>query len=278
LPRVARRDKAAALVRRELTAEVLEAFASAALDRVASDLRLAAGIGQRLEVLWRAFQEAPNAWADFKRMLGVKGDSWLTVVRELPGKIKAFAANGKKYIENIGHKLANSVPALRIYLDAAGKLPALGDWLTKVITHLPDSVARTLRGIGTRANSLAAWLDAILKKHPILKTLGTVASAALFAFIWFNVVEISWDVPELIRGFTGGFTFVDLLWSLPEASVGLVLRLMFPGLPSGLLWNALLPITVALRLAWLHREGILEWSHGHASILWDRLGVPDPGV
>jgi len=278
LPRIARRSKAAAEVRAELTVEVLEAFASSTLERVASDPRLAFGIGKRLEVLWKAFQTSPKAWADFKKMLGIKGDSWITLVRELPSKIKAFGSNGKKALESMGKKLADSVPALRMYLDAADKLPALGDWLGRAMDYLPPGIARTLKGIHNKATSLAGWVDNILSKHPVAKTLGTLVSAAIFAYVWFNVVEVSWDMPELIRGFTGGFSFVELLHSLPESAVGLVLRFMFPGLPSGLLWNAILPITVAMRLAWMHREGILEFGRGAARIKWDRLGVPDPGL
>jgi len=278
IPRTARRDKAAAAVRAELTAEVLEAFAYAALDRVASDSRLAFGVGKKLEVLWKAFQSAPKAWADFKRMVGVRGDDWLSLVRELPAKIKAFAAKGAKAIEQVGAQLAESVPALRMYLDAADKLPALGTWLAQVTEHLPPGVQAALKKISNKAGSLAAWMDDILSRHPVSRSLGVVASVAMFSFIWFNVVEVSWDIPELIRGFTGGYTFVEILHNLPESAVGLVLRFMFPGLPSGLIWNALLPITVAMRLAWLHRERLITWSRGVAQVQWDRMGVVDPGL
>lgn len=273
LPRQARRDRIAAAVRAELTPDVLAAFASGSLDRVASDLRFATSVGQRLETLWRAFQTAPQAWADFKRMLGIKADSLVSVMRELPGKIRAFMAAGKKYLEHLGERLVDAVPALRIYLDARDKLPSLGQWLEQMVNKMPPNIQRALRAVTTRFTSLAAWLDNIFQKNPSLKVLGVVASASVYAFIWFNVDEISWDLPELIRGFTGGYTFVDLFQSLPESAVGFVLKLMFPGLPSGLMWNALLPITVALRIAWLHRQRLLTWSQGHATILWDRMSM-----
>lgn len=274
--RQARRNRAASQVRTELSSDVLEAFVAHAVDRVAADFRVAASLGQRLETLWKAFQTAPKAWAEFKAMIGVKGDSWLAVARELPGRIKTFMASGKGVLAHIGDQLAEKIPALRIYLDAKEKLPSFGVWLDQMVDHMPVAVQRVLRGISTKATSLAKWIDEILSKNVGLKVLGAVASAALFAFIWFNVAEISWDIPELIRGFLGGYTFVELFQSLPESAAGLVLKLMFPGLPGGLVWNALLPITVAMRLAWLHRQKLLAWSHGHAQILWDRLGVPTP--
>jgi len=88
---------------------------------------LAFGVGKRLEMLWKAFQTSPRSWAEFKKMLDIKGDSWLSLARELPSKIKAFMSKGKKYLETLGTKLVDSVPALRIYLDAANTLPVLGE-------------------------------------------------------------------------------------------------------------------------------------------------------
>ena len=145
----------------------------------------------------------------------------------------------------------------------------LGQWLEKAFETMPEGVRRGVLAVTTRARSLAEWVDGHVRRTPALKLLGAAASAAIFAFLWFNTTEVSWDIPELVRGFTGGMSFVELFQSLPETAVGLLLRTMFPGLPSGLMWNAMLPITIALRLAWLHRRRLVEWSHGRVTALWE---------
>lgn len=227
---------------REITAEVLEAFACTS--HVASQ-RQANALGKRLMQLKSLFARAPKLWDTLKQMVGATG------VLDLPRKIQRFMQDGKKYLSQMGTRLKESVPALRIYLDQGSKLPALGVWLSRLVDVLPPNIARTVHAIGTKAKTMADWVDEILSKNTALTLAGRAMSAAIFAFIWFNVMEISWDIPELIRGFTGGYSFGELLESLPESGIGFVLHVMFPGIPSGLLWNILLPATVTIRVAWL---------------------------
>lgn len=276
VPRVAREVQGSDRVRRELTASVLAAFGEAVMDQ---PLRVVyAGIGRRMEQLWKLFQSVPKAWEDFKEMLGVRATSTVGLLRELPGKIQALMRDGKKYLADIGQTLAHKIPVLGLYLDLGSKLPSLGDTLAKAMDYLPDNVQRALRSIGTRANSLAAWVDDLLDEYHVIKPIGKVVSAAVFAIIWFNVVEISWDIPEIVRGFLGGYSFVELIQSLPESGAGFVLGLLFPGIPGGLLWNVLLPITVALRIAWMIRHDLASWRPGGKLVIqWDRMGV-DPAT
>lgn len=274
LPRQARRDKAAAQVRREMTAEVLAAFGEAVVD----DPHLkVANLSRKLKQLWQAFQSAPQQWEQFKSMLGVKATNFLGVARELPSKIKGMFREATKYLAKVGKLLHDKIPLLRLYLDVGVRLPSVGDWLKQAVQHMPEPIQKGIQAISTKANSLARWIDELVRKYPVVKPASMVVSAAVFAIIWFNVVEISWDIPEILRGFLGGYSFVELLHSLPESAVGFLLGMMFPGIPGGLLWNAILPITIALRLAWLIHKQYIEYSPGKELIIhWDRLGIEPP--
>lgn len=143
-------------------------------------------------------------------------------------------------------------------------------------TNLPPRISSALKAAGKGAQDLAQKVDEFLEAHPVAAIAGTAASAALFYSIWMNTTEISWDVLNIIRGFLGGYTFSELLTSLPEAGVGFVLSLMFPGLPSRYLLNALLPLTVAARIAWLAANRYASWEHGGLVIHWEKLGVSKP--
>jgi len=183
-------------------------------------------------------------------------------------------AEAKAALGTLGKKLAASVPALDIYLHGAKKLPAIGEWLKKSLSKMPAAVGRALQAVASKANDLADWVDELLAKHPAIKPAGVAISAALFAYIWFNVVEISWDIPEIIRGFLGRYSFTELLQSLPEAGLGLVVSLLFPGLPTKFVFNAFFPMTIALRVAWLAAHDYGTWDGHDFKPDADALGLP----
>lgn len=275
LPRTAKLDAEAARVRREMTAEVLAAFGEAVVDD--PNMRTA-NLSRRMKQLWEAFQTAPAKWDAFKKMLGVKATGWIGIARELPGKIKGMFREAKKYLSRVGQLMYNKIPLLRLYIDVGIKLPSVGDWLKKAVDYMPEPIQKAIQAISSRATSLAKWLDDLVHQFPVVKPGTTLVSAALFAYIWFNVVEISWDVPEIMRGFLGGYSFLELLHSLPESAMGFVLGMLFPGIPGGLLWNAILPITIAMRLGWLIHKHYIEFAPGSREMIihWDRLGIAPP--
>jgi hypothetical protein len=247
----------AARVRAELTPTVMMAF----VDHVPlRNVRVAVGLTQRLKQMWDVFTSKQGAWDQFKTMIGVKATDLFGVLKELPSKIKSMMAEAKRYLAHLGEKMTSSIPALDIYIHGAAKLPALGEWLKEAAKKIPPAIGRALTAIGTKAHSLADWIDGLIKQYPVVKPASVLVSAAVYAYIWFNVTEISWDVPEIIRGFLGQYSFVEILHSLPESGVGLIIGLMFPGLPSKFIFNALLPITVALRVAWLVAHKYGKWD------------------
>ena len=261
--------------RRELTPEVMLAFVEASGVRVAS-LRTAANILKKIKQLWDAFTSVDGAWEKFKRSLGVKSDSFLGAIKELPNKIAALGKKGKEILHKTGIWLTEHVPLFRIYVDAKNKMPSLNHYLLNLVDYLPPSVSSALRSMGKKASELATTIDEFIKKNPVSAVAGSVASAAIFANIWMAATEVSWDIPDIIRGFLGGYSFTELLTSLPESSVGILLSLMFPGLPSAYLLNALMPITVALRIAWMVSQDYATWENGSLSINWGKMGVTPP--
>jgi len=261
----------AARVRAELTPTVLLAFVEA---QPLPNVRVAMNLVGRLKKLWDVFTSQQGAWDQFKQLVGVKATDLFGVLKELPSKIKSMMAEAKRYLAQLGSKLASSIPALDIYVHGAAKLPALGEWLKEAAKKIPPAIGRALTAIGTKAHSLVDWIDGLIKQYPVVKPASVLVSAAVYAYIWFNVTEISWDVPEIIRGFLGQYSFVEILHSLPESGVGLIIGLMFPGLPSKFVFNALLPITVALRAAWLVAHKYGKWDGKTFSPDATAMGLP----
>jgi hypothetical protein len=261
----------ASRVQAELTPTVMLAFVDHA---PLPNVRVAVGLVQRLKQLWEVFTSQQGAWEQFKRMIGVKATDLFGVLRELPSKIKAMMSEAKKYLAQLGKKLTSAIPALDIYINGAETLPSLGAWLSQAVKKIPPVIGLAVTAIGTKAKNLAGWLDELIRKYPVVKPATSLISAALYAFIWFNVTEISWDIPSIIRGFLGQYSFVELLQSLPESGVGLIFSLMFPGLPSKFIFNAFLPITIALRVAWLVRQNYGKWDGKTFTPDLKALGLP----
>lgn len=272
-PRVASRE--GERVRRELTPEVMLAFVKASGVRVAS-MKVAFNVVQKVKQLWEAFTSQAGAWDKFKRIVGVRADSMLGALKELPRKIVDLGKKGREILHKFGEWLTEHVPFFRIYSEARGKMPTLNTYLLKMVDYLPPRIAGALKAVGKSAHDLATVLDGYVEKHPVAAIAGTAASAALFTAIWLNVTEISWDVGDIVKGFLGMYAFAELLTSLPEAGVGLILSLMFPGLPSRYLLNALLPVTVALRVAWMVGQHYASWENGSLVIHWEKMGLSPP--
>lgn len=255
---------------KDLTTEVMLTFAHAS--RVAT-VKQALGLASKLKTLWEMFNTEKGAWESFKDMIGVRAGSYLESLRELPSKIKAFVQKGANVLAKAGNFLATNVPFFQVYVDAQKKMPSLNNLLLRLVDYLPPAISRGLKKIGEGATSFAAQLDIYVQKHPLTMVAGTLLSAAIFTIIWLNVTEISWDIPDILKGFLGMYSFAELLKSLPEAGIGLLLSLMFPGLLSKYLLNAILPVTVALRVAWLVGQRYASWENGGLTLHWEKLGV-----
>lgn len=261
------RTASAAQVRREITAEVLAAFGEGTFRT-----RTAGSFATRLKQLYNIFQQTPKAWEQFKHMLGMGGEGLMILARELPGKIKDMFAKARKFLTQLGGKLRN-IPVIALYLDVLKATGTVAGQLAKLLNYLPESIRKIIRGIGSKAHSAAMFIDEWVSKHPVTTGVSMVVSAAIFGIIWMNVYEVSWDVPSIIKGFLGGYSWTELLHSLPESALGFMLSLMFPGIPTRILMKAVIPATLIARLAWLHHKGYLDYTPNKGiRVKWEALG------
>jgi hypothetical protein len=117
---------------------------------------------------------------------------------------------------------------------------------------LRNRLARLVRRRQRTRSRLARSLAEVPAESAIWKRRAAVA--ALFAFIWINVDEISWDWPSIIAGFTGSVSLSEILASLPEAAIGLA---------TGKLWGigfTVMPYMLLGRILWMASQKYLEWN------------------
>lgn len=209
--------------------------------------------------MWR---KAPGLWAKIKDFLGLpdlEALGPLAKASALTDAFKEWAAKGKKAVAQVFDHLRNSFP-LNMFFVPQKRVPGITDLLQRMLEKVP-----WLKKALDHAGNALSRVDALLSKH--LPTLSKPILAAAFIWIWFSVAELSWDIPFLVRGFTGHISLGELFGSLPESGLGL-LASMF-----GLGYGAL-PVTLAIRVAWLVAQNYVSWIPGRGlQVHWNRLGV-----
>lgn len=244
-PRVARR-----VVSREVFASFVEAF----LDSEA--LTITAGFGsilKKVQQFLALLQKAPSLVPKLKSLLGD-----LT-----PGNLQKWAKEGKDTLVKTLTKVSREFP-LGILFHPKVKAPTLTGLLAKILKE--TKVGRFLE---EKVKPGAKYIDDLFKKH--LPTLRRPLYAAIFIYIWFSVVEISWDFGGIIDGFLGNVSLTDLMVSLPESAIGAILASV------GLSFH-LLPVMMIARLVWLVAQNYIEWdgSSGSFKVHWSLMGAYDP--
>jgi hypothetical protein len=197
-----------------------------------------------------------GAW---KAFLSAVGASASEGVASIAKKVWDFAMNGKKVVKDLVKRVTNTFP-LSLYFVPENRVPTLTD-LLKVIMDKAPGIKNAL---GKVKDNIVQPLSDLLDTY--LPTLQKPVVAALFAWIWINVAEISWDFKDLVRGFTGMMSLAELFETLPESGIGLIFAMFGVG-------YQLLPVMVLARILWLVANNYLEWKGGSLSVRWDRLGV-----
>jgi len=231
-----------------------------------SDREAALGILRGVKRLLDLFKAAPGrAWEVLSRALGLPDMSNMSLMEKakiIATRAKELAKTGLQGIQWLGKKIQETFP-LSIYFVAKHKAPSLTDLMVRIAKQSPRIWA-AVQKIKGGAQKVDAWL------HKYLPTLKRPLLAAIFIFVWANVAEISWDIESLLQGFTGAISFTELLTSLPESGIGLLLSMM------GLGYGAL-PVTIILRIMWLVANHYLEWIPGKGlRVRWERMGVQQP--
>lgn len=226
-----------------------------------------ANIISKAKELWEAFKSAPDKWEEFKKNLGLAGVGTLKMVTEFPKKMKEFWKKANDYVSKTLKKAGNAIvkkfPQLEVYFKIIQKMPSVTSFMQSLVGKSPK-LKSALDAIGKKATSLADSVDEFFAKNSILKPANWFARGAFFTYIWMNVAELSWNVPEIIRGMLGGMSWGEILATLPESGLGLVVSLLFGAFipfPFGgqfaakIGLNALLPMALAFQIWWLISKG-----------------------
>lgn len=187
-----------------------------------------------------------------KRILSLfKIPKIVAALKDLLGEISvanvlALIKKGKDYAKKIGKSLKDKA----WFAIDQGKIPTVTDLVLKTEIGL--------KAQGLYQQKVKPWVQIVddwLKKY--LPVLSKIALAALFAYIWFNVEELSWEPSDLIRGFTGALSLTEMVATLPESAFGLLISFLMGGLGYTIMPYLLIP-----RLAWMLAKGYIKWHKG----------------
>lgn len=155
--------------------------------------------------------------------------------------------NVQKFIKKGADALKKVLNVIRMILMRPSDMPTLTDIIKK--TAIGANIFDWFeKNVQPRADAVDEWL----KKH--LPRLRRPLIAAIFAFIWFNVDEISWEWSSLVQGFTGAISLAELLTSLPESIIGLITGRLFG------IGMVIMPYALLTRALWLLANNYLEWD------------------
>ena len=232
------------------------------------------GIVSKAKELWTAFKSFPDKWEEFKEKLGLAGVSTLGLIKAFPKKMKEFWKKANDYVKKTfakaGAAIVKRFPQLEIFFKVVGKLPSVTSFFKNLMSKFPK-LKSVLDSIGSKATSLANTVDGFFQKNSLLKPANWFARGAFFTYVWMNVAELSWNVPEIVRGMLGGMSWAEILASLPESGLGLVVALLFGAFipfPFGgqfaakIGLNALLPMALAFQIWWLISKGYAYIKRG----------------
>lgn len=216
------------------------------------------GIIKKVTGLIQGLSREPKAWTAFKEAIGAKAES--VSATEIGKLVWDFASKGKKTVKDLIHKITNTFP-LNLYFVPKNRVPTITDLINYIMSKAPKGITDALSKVNER---VIQPISDMLDKY--LPTLQRPIIAALFAWIWVNAAEISWDFKDLIRGFTGAMSLAELFSTLPESGIGVIMSMFGVGFQ-------LLPVMVLARILWLVGNNYLEWKNGKLSVRWDKLGV-----
>lgn len=206
------------------------------------------GLVRKLKQMVDGFKHLPHLWDKFKKALGVESLS------DLPGVIMDMAGQAKKALRFVLTKVFNTWP-LKIYTLDKGKLGGINQLLDSLISKSP----KFKQFIQAAAAKMGHYGEMVRKAAPHIT--GAVM-VAVYVWVWFNVVEVEWDLKALTDAVSGALTFPDFLASLPGSAVGLLLNTLNLGT------FTLLPVTLAARVLYMLANRYIEWTGRGFKVDW----------
>lgn len=203
---------------------------------------------RKLKKLVDGFKRLPKLWDKFKEVIGVES------LMDLPGAIKNLAAMAEKGLRKVLHKLFDTWP-LKIYTLEKGKIASFNAMLDTLISKSPK-----LKRVLDSAVSKIGDFGEMVRKHAPHIVGGLMA--AIYIWVWFNVVEFEWDLKALVDAVSGALTFPEFMATLPGSAFGFLLN----GFGFGTF--TLLPLTIAARLLYLLQQRYISWTGTGFKVDW----------
>src|SRR3989344_2814895 len=200
------------------------------------------GLVRKLKQLVEGFKKLPHLWGKLKNAIGIE------CLTDIPGALKNLAALAKKALKQVLPKLFDTWP-LKLYTLEKGKLMSFNQMLDKLVSKTP----KLKQWLTSATTKVGHFGEMVRKAAPRLVG---VVMAAIYIWVWLNVVEFEWDMKALVEAVTGAMTFPDFLSSLPGSAFGFLLN----GFGFGTF--TLLPFAVAARILYLLAHRYISWS-GH---------------
>ena len=204
-------------------------------------------IVKKVKKLITLFKKAPQAWQQFKTMLGVKATNAVAMVKEIDKKLGNLLEESKKKLAQASKKILKELPLLRLVGEVLEEQNRWEDLLRKFKSYGPDSVKSALAKIEKGTTKLGEFLDGILGTSRTLKALSAPIKIYLFFQIWDWFADF--DFRAVVAGLLGTISFSDLVAMLPGEGIEIILELILPPPTNGALVKLIAEVGISSVLA-----------------------------
>jgi hypothetical protein len=191
--------------------------------KTASSLRETAQ--KKVQFIYDTFKKAPRAWEKFKSLLGLGKREGLNLLIKMGKAIKRKIKEAKQLLPKLGRYLYKEMPILAALYEVLQEKNSWDSMIEKAVNKLPNFVLRGLNKIKTKTISLAKYLDCLISKSKVLKTISTPAKIGLFLWAWDWQYDL--NAVAVVAGLTGQLDFSDVIALLSGEGIEALLGSLF---------------------------------------------------
>ena len=198
------------------------------------------GLVSQAKKIISLFSKSPKLWDSFKKLLGIES------VREIPAALKKLGDLAVSALKKALHTLFVSWP-LKLFTLPHQKIFSFNAWLDKIVKSYP----KLKQWVDRVSHTIGDWGEWVRKKAPHITGL---VMAAIYIWVWVNVVEFEWDAHSFLRALTGQMDFHDFLTTIPGSAFGFLLNVFDIGT------FTLLPYVISARILVLIYYKFVVWD------------------
>ena len=198
-------------------------------------------IVKKVKQLITLFKKAPQAWTQFKSMLGITS-SGVAMVKEIDTKLGNLLEEGKKKLAQASKRVWSEIPILKLMGEVLEEKNRWEVALENAKKFVPEKVLKAFKAIESSATSIGDYLDDLLSKSKTLKALSAPIKIYLFFQIWDWFADFDFRV--VVAGILGTIEFKDLIALLPSESIEIILELVLPPPANGALAKLIIGVGV----------------------------------